>query len=142
MNIRRTLPIASLVFASFLSSACGAGFLRVMPGPLKAPYAESLAADYMTKNYGAAGDKSRTITGKVGELHARGGILSGLPENNADLIFVERKGSFTKASARKPQPNPSEEQRDEVFPYAGLVYNAATGELVTESLYAEAYRPQ
>ena len=140
MQRERARHLVTLALAAALVSGCGSGLLMVTPGPFKAAYAESLAADYLNRTYGTAGEKSRTLEGSVSELSTRGGILADLPSHHQHLIFIERKGSFS-SSDRKPSPSGGELQ-DEIFPYAGVVYNSASGELVSKALYSETYRPQ
>lgn len=112
----------------------------VTPDPFKAAYAESCAVDYLNKVYGTAGEKSRTLEGSASELSARGGVLDALPSHHQYLIFVERKGSFTSSD---PKPNVvAGTLQEEIYPYVAIVYDAASGALVSRSLYAEMYRPQ
>lgn len=141
MRRERVQYLLTLALASALVSGCGAGWLMVTPGPFKAAYAESCAVDYLNKAYGTAGEKSRTLEGSASELSTRGGVLETLSSHHQHLIFVERKGSFT-SSGQKPNLVAGAPQQEEIYPYAAVVYDAASGALVSRTLYAEMYRPQ
>lgn len=160
--MKRFIPILSLAVAAILPVACSTSTplqkqstrttwdlpldavpasnrvepktVQALAQPLTVPDVEAKVGPYLARLHGMTGEKVRSFSIKAGDLRNRGELLADIDDRHPDLIVVEHKGNFTS--------HMKGEQRGETFPYAMLVVDSRTGELVSRILYAERYRPQ
>lgn len=99
---------------------------------------EPKAAKYLRQRCGMSGEKVRGVKLKIAELRKMGALYSNIDSNSEDVILIEYKGSFKSEHSvhKKGDNTPANETK---YPYASLVIDANTGELLTRSLYDDRF---
>ena len=112
--------------------------IQALAQPLTVHDVEAKAGPFLAKLCGMAGTEVRGFAAKRDAVVAMSPMLSGIGAMHKNLIVVEYKGSFTLSPFAGVKPG----IKGETYPYAMLVVDAQTGQLVSRLLYAERYRPQ
>ncbi len=102
--------------------------------PLSVDEAKTQAKALLAQKFGNPGTFERSIASSAQDLARRSDLYTGLAASGLSLILVEHRGAFRPVVGKGGQ--------GEVHPFAAVVFDAQTGEMISESTYVEKFRPR